>query len=354
MTVVGTPEDRLGLFENRSGEGASPPPNPQLERSVVAHVDNSTHLSFVIPIYNEEPNIVPLLSRLFETAATFGFPYEVIAVDDGSSDDTFRLLALEAERRPELKVIRFRRNYGQTAAMMAGIDHARGEIVVALDADLQNDPADTPQLLAKLAEGYDVVSGWRRERQDAKFTRDLVSRVASRLLSAVFGVRLHDYGCTLKAYRREIIKDVKLYGEMHRFIPVYAHWLGARVTEIPVRHRPRERGRSKYGLERVVKVVLDMMVVKFLERHFVKPIYVFGGAGLASFVLSLVAIGAALWLRVFQGTPFLQTPLPLLSVLFALGGAGSILMGLLAEMIVRTYFEAQHRPAYRVRESRNL
>jgi len=311
-------------------------------------------ISLIIPIYNEEPNIRPLLERVFAVVQELGFTYEVLAIDDGSQDGTFNLLEAEAVQRPELKVIRFRRNYGQTAAMMAGIDHASGEILISLDADLQNDPADIPKLLKRLEEGYDVVSGWRIERQDAKFRRTFLSRIANRLISRISGVRLNDYGCTLKAYRRDVIKGVKLYGEMHRFIPIYASWMGARVTEIPVQHHPRTRGTSKYGLERVVKVVLDMIVVKFLDRHFVKPIYVFGGIGLAAIMFSFAILALAVWLRLMDGVSLIQTPLPLLSALFFLLGTTSVLMGLLAEMTVRTYFESQDRPAYIVRDARNL
>ena len=317
-------------------------------------VRSRPYLSLIIPIYNERANIAPLMQRVFDVVGGLGFSFEVLAIDDGSHDGTFDLLEVETLTRPELRVIRFRRNYGQTAAMMAGIDHAAGEILISLDADLQNDPADIPKLLARLEDGYDVVSGWRVERKDARFRRTVISRIANRLISRISGVRLNDYGCTLKAYRRDVIKDVKLYGEMHRFIPIYASWMGARVTEIPVQHHPRTRGASKYGLERVVKVILDMIVVKFLDRHFVKPIYVFGGVGLASILFSLGTLGVAIWLRLGEGVSLIQTPLPLLSALFFLLGTTSILMGLLAEMTVRTYFESQDRPAYVIREARNL
>jgi glycosyltransferase involved in cell wall biosynthesis len=312
------------------------------------------YLSILIPIYNEEDNIGPLMERLFTVLRQLPHTFEVLAVDDGSRDATFARLQLAASRYAELRVLQFRRNYGQTAAMMAGIDFARGEVLVSLDADLQNDPDDIPLLLAKLDEGYDVVSGWRKDRQDARFRRTLVSRVANRMISWISGVRLRDYGCTLKAYRREVIKGVKLYGEMHRFIPIYAKWLGASVAEVPVRHHPRARGQSKYGLERVAKVILDMIVVTFLDRYFVKPIYLFGGVGLVSIVLSVAVLGVALWLRLFEHTSLIQTPLPLLSALFFLIGTVSILMGLVAEMTVRTYFESQHRPVYTVRDSLNL
>jgi glycosyltransferase involved in cell wall biosynthesis len=311
-------------------------------------------LSILIPIFNEQENVPALLDKLFTVLRVLPYSFEVLAVDDGSQDGSFAELQAGAKQHPELKVIRFRRNYGQTAAMMAGIDFSRGRILISLDADLQNDPADIPVLLAKLDEGYDVVSGWRKQRQDARFRRTLVSRVANRIISWISGVRLNDYGCTLKAYRRDVIKDVKLYGEMHRFIPIYAHWFGARVTEIPVQHHPRTRGQSKYGLERVVKVVLDMIVVKFLDRHFVKPIYVFGGVGLAAIAVALFILSVTVWLRLAKGISMILTPLPLLSALFFLIGTVSVLMGLLAEMVVRTYFESQGRPVYAIRECVNV
>lgn len=308
------------------------------------------YLSIIIPVYNEEANIVPLMDRVFAVAHALPHSFEVVAIDDGSIDGSYAALQREAALRPELKVVRFRRNYGQTAAMMGGIDYATGEVIVSLDSDLQNDPADIPRLLAKLAEGYDVVSGWRVDRKDARVRRTLISRVANRIISGVSGVRLNDYGCTLKAYRSDVLTGFRLYGEMHRFIPIYASWMGARVTEIAVQHHPRRHGKSKYGLERILKVVLDMIVVKFLDRYFVKPIYLFGGAGLLSFALGVLSISGALWLKFVHGTSLIQTPLPLLSVLFILLGTISILMGLLAEILVRVYFESQQRPAYTVRD----
>jgi dolichol-phosphate mannosyltransferase len=311
-------------------------------------------LSVIIPLYNEEENVRPLLDRLFAQLTALPHSFEVLVIDDGSTDGSYRALQREAAERPQLKVIRFRRNYGQTAAMMAGIDFASGGTLISLDADLQNDPEDIPKLLAKLDEGFDVVSGWRKDRKDARFRRTLISRVANRVISMISGVRLNDYGCTLKAYRSDVVKGIKLYGEMHRFIPIYARWMGARVTEVPVQHRPRARGVSKYGLERVVKVILDMIVVKFLDRHFVKPIYVFGSVGLAAIALSFVTLALAIGLRVWAGISLIQTPLPLLSALLFLIGTTSILMGLIAEMTVRTYFESQHRPPYLIRESVNL
>jgi glycosyltransferase involved in cell wall biosynthesis len=238
--------------------------------------------------------------------------------------------------------------------MMAGIDFARGDIIIPMDGDLQNDPMDIPRLLAKLDEGYDVVSGWRRARKDAALTRNLPSWLANRLISGISGVHLHDYGCSLKAYRKSVIKDVKLYGEMHRFIPIYASWQGARVTEIPVTHHSRQFGRSKYGLGRTIKVPLDLIVVKFLAKFAQKPMYIFGGVGLVSLIVSVLSGVWALYLKFAHQISFILTPLPLLFVLAAITGVMCILMGLLAELLTRTYYEAQGKPIYLVRGTRNI
>jgi glycosyltransferase involved in cell wall biosynthesis len=310
-------------------------------------------ISVVIPLFNEEQNVQPLLDELFVALAPVGRSYEVICVDDGSRDRTFEELRRIALVRPELRVIRFRLNFGQTAAMSAGIEAAQGDVIIPMDGDLQNDPADIGRLLEKLDEGYDVVSGWRRDRKDKEFGRKLPSRVANRLISTISGVRLHDYGCSLKAYRREVLRDVKLYGEMHRFIPIYASWQGARVTEMVVNHRARRAGVSKYGLSRTLKVVLDLMVVKFLASYATKPIYVFGGFGLLSW---LCAIGAFLWSVYYKLRglkDFVQTPLPLVTVMFTLVGALSLLMGLLAELVIRTYYESQDKRPYLIAEELN-
>ena len=308
----------------------------------------------MVPIYNEEENIPLLEAELFPVLEGLGISFEVIAVNDGSGDNSLSILQEIARRRPQFKVVSFRRNYGQTAAMMAGIDYARGDILVSLDADLQNDPTDIPRLLAKLGEGFDVVSGWRKDRQDAAIRRNFVSRMANKLISRISGIDLHDYGCTLKANRHDVIKGVNLYGEMHRFIPIYASWQGARVTELPVQHHPRRFGKSKYGLERIMKVMLDLLVVKFLEKNFVKPIYVFGGFGIFSVLLSFLSFLWAVGLKLFNEVPFISTPLPLLAAVSFLLGVMCILMGLLAEMIVRTYFESQQRRAYLVKEVINI
>ena len=311
-------------------------------------------LSIVVPIFDEQDNIPLLFARLVEVLKGADLSFEIIAVNDGSRDASLPQLIGEAARFPELRVIDLRRNYGQTAAIMAGIDHSIGEVVVTIDADLQNDPEDIPLLLAKLDEGYDVVSGWRKNRQDAPIRRNLLSRAANRLISRISGVRLNDYGCTLKAYRRDVLGGMRLYGEMHRFIPIYASWMGARIAQIPVRHHPRRFGKSKYGLDRLVKVVLDLAVVRFLDRYFAKPIYVFGGFGVFSLLMSVAAAMYMFYLKFFDNLSMIQTPLPLVVTLTFLVGIISILMGLLAEILVRIYFESQGRAAYSVRDLINF
>jgi len=311
-------------------------------------------LSIVVPVFNEQDNVFPLFDQLRGALAKVNDGFEVVFVDDGSTDQTEANLKKVAEADNRFKIVSFRRNFGQTAAMMAGIDYAAGDIIIPLDGDLQNDPADIPRLLDKLAEGYDVVSGWRQERKDASLRRNLPSRIANRLISRMSGVELHDYGCTLKAYRRQVVKGVRLYGEMHRFIPIYASWEGGRVTEIPVNHFPRIHGHSKYGLERIVKVLLDLLLVKFLSKYATKPIYVFGGFGLIGIAISFVAGLYALYLKFFAGISFISTPLPLLVVLTFVTGIMSILMGLIAEIIMRTYYESQGKQVYLVRETVNI
>lgn len=314
-----------------------------------ATTDNDrTGITVTIPLFNEAPNIPTLYARVRDALEALGRRWQLILVDDGSNDGSAELLDGIAAGDARVTVIHFRRNYGQTAAMMAGIDRADGEIIVPMDGDLQNDPADIARLLDKLAEGYDVVSGWRRDRKDAPVRRNLPSRLANALISRLSGVHLHDYGCSLKAYRASVLDGVRLYGEMHRFVPIYAAWNGARVTEIEVTHHPRLHGTSKYGLERVVKVVLDLLVVKFLFRYADKPIYVFGGFGL---VCLLCALGAGLWaigLKLLAHTAFIETPLPLLTVFLGAVGVLSILLGLVAEMLNRTYHESQAMPVYRI------
>lgn len=318
----------------------------QLTEAIWTQPGAEVDLSVILPVYNEQESLPELLTRLFRVLDTVGCRFEILAIDDGSSDGSLDVLNTMAAERPELRAVPFRRNYGQTAALMAGFDEAQGEIIIALDADLQNDPDDIPAMIAKIREGYDVVSGWRVDRQDAALSRTLPSRIANGLISKISGVHLNDYGCTLKAYRREIMRDVRLYGEMHRLIPIYASWMGAKVCEMPVRHHARQYGKSKYGLSRIFKVLLDLAVAKFLERYLVKPIYVFGGFGLAAIGASVGVIILAICLKVFSGTSLIQTPLPLLSAILFLIGCMSILMGLLAEMVMRIYFEAQDRKPY--------
>jgi glycosyltransferase involved in cell wall biosynthesis len=311
-------------------------------------------LSVIVPVFNEAESLPKLLEALTAVLTGLPYAYEIILVNDGSTDSSLSVMRSFGATHPEVKVVDFRRNYGQTAALMAGIDHATNDVVVMIDADLQNDPTDIPRLLAKLDEGYDVVSGWRKDRKDAQIRRNWISRVANKLISRVSGVKLNDYGCTLKAYRRSVVSDIRLYGEMHRFIPIYAQWQGARITELSVSHHARKFGESKYGLERVFKVVLDLLVVVFLRNFFAKPIYLFGGCGIAAIILSFITIGLALAMRIFFHVSLILTPLPLLSALLFLVGMMSILMGLVAEMMVRTYYESQGARAYLVRELINF
>ena len=308
-------------------------------------------LSLIIPVYNEEENLPLLYDSIHKAIDPLSYRWEVIFVDDGSRDNSLAVLRqFAAKDERHVRVISFRRNFGQTAAIAAGLDHASGDTIVLLDADMQNDPADIPMLLAKLDEGYDLVSGWRKERKDNAITRTLPSHMANGLISRVTGVHLHDYGCTLKAYRRDALEGFHLYGEMHRFIPVFAHSVGARITEMPVHHHPRKFGKANYGLERTVKIILDLFTVKFLLSYSNKPIYLFGGVGVA-----LVAGSALLLLYLFirrtlEAISVLGSPLFQLAVMFAILGSQSILMGLIAEMVVRTYHESQQKPTYTIRE----
>lgn len=311
-------------------------------------------ISVLIPVFNEVENVTPLAAALIPALERLERSFEVVFVNDGSTDGTERALRDLARTDRRVRVINFRRNVGQTAAMMAGIDHARGAVIVPMDGDLQNDPDDIGPLVRKLDEGYDVVSGWRRDRQDAFARRTLPSRIANKLISAISGVHLNDYGCTLKAYRREMLQGFRLYGEMHRFVPIYARWQGARLTEMPVRHHPRRFGRSKYGLERIVKVLLDLILVKFLTRYETKPIYVFGLVGLAFMGLAGVSGLYAVYLKLVHGVSFILTPLPLLVTLGFITGVMCILMGLLAELLVRIYFESQGKSHYTIKSMLNF
>ncbi len=307
-------------------------------------------LSVVIPVYNEEDNVELLHQDLLATLSTQSFSYEIIYVDDGSSDGSLAKLQHLAAHDPAMTVIQLRRNFGQTAAISAGIDYARGQVVVCLDADLQNDPADIPRLLAKLEEGYDLVSGWRVNRQDHWLRRKTVSRVANRIISAITDLKLHDYGCTLKAYRRDLLNHIRLYGQMHRFIPALATMVGASVAEIQVNHRPRRFGKSKYGLGRTFNVILDLVTVKFLSSISGNPIKIFGGSGLILIGLSFISGLAMLFHKFYYNISFIQTPLLLLSALLFILGFQSILLGLAAELLIRTYHESQGKPTYVIRQ----
>jgi glycosyltransferase involved in cell wall biosynthesis len=307
-------------------------------------------VSVVVPVYNEEDNVGPLLQSLREALDRLGRPYEVILVDDGSTDRTAERLAEAVGWMRVLRVVRLRGNFGQSAALAAGFDLARGELVVTMDGDRQNDPADIPRLLDKLEEGYDVVSGWRHSRQDPLWSRRLPSRAANALISWITGVRLHDYGCALKAYRREILRDIQLYGEMHRFLPALARWVGASIGELPVAHWPRRSGVSKYGLGRTIRVLLDLMTVKFLMSYWTRPIQIFGllgfGVGGAGALLAAVLS----YQRIAHGVPLANRPILLLAILLVLVGFQFVSIGLLGEMMVRTYHESQRKPVYIVRE----
>ncbi|MER3431213.1 MAG: glycosyltransferase [Blastocatellia bacterium] len=314
-------------------------------------------ISIFLPVFDEEGNLRPMHQKISAALDSIGRAAEVIYVDDGSTDNSLKILREIAESDSRVRVIALRRNYGQTAAMSAGIDAARGRILIPMDADLQNDPADIRRLLAKLEEGYDVVSGWRKNRQDKFLSRKLPSMIANRIISKIGGVPLHDYGCSLKAYRREVLQDVRLYGEMHRFIPIYAAWAGARVTEIPVDHHARTAGRSKYGISRTVKVIFDLITIKFMAEYQTKPLYVFGTFGMLALAASAISGLYAVFLKFAHrfGLPqyhadFVETPLPILCIVMFAISIQFFLMGLLAELLVRTYHESQDKAIYAVRE----
>jgi glycosyltransferase involved in cell wall biosynthesis len=307
-------------------------------------------ISVVVPLYNEEEAIDELYRQLTAALEAYGAPYEVIVADDGSTDGSFEKLSAIHQRDPRWRIIRFRRNFGQTAGFSAGFDRARGEVIITIDADLQNDPADIPKLMARIDEGYDIVSGWRVDRQDTFLTRKLPSMMANRLISRSTNVQLHDYGCSLKAYRADVVKNINLYGELHRFIPAMASGYGVRVAEVPVNHRAREHGQSKYGISRTFRVLLDLMTVYFLLGYSTRPIHVFGGVGLISFGLG-VLIGLYLtFVKFALGQDIGTRPLLLLAVLLILLGVQMIAMGLLGELIIRTYYESTGKAIYYVRE----
>lgn len=311
-------------------------------------------LSIVLPIYNEEENISILYDKLIAVLKQMNLEYEILCVNDGSSDNSLTALKKISLVDKNVKIINFKNNFGQTAAMSAGIKYSQGDIIIPMDADLQNDPADIPRFLEKIKEGFDVVSGWRKDRKDGLLLRKIPSWLANWLIGQITGVKIHDYGCSLKAYKRDIIKDVNLYGEMHRFIPAYASWQGAVVTEIVVTHHPRIHGQTKYGIGRTFKVILDLIVVKFLSVYMNRPIHFFGGLGFISLLLGLITGVTAVLLRIFHIKYIVETPLPILSALLIIVGVQLIAMGILAEMIMRTYYESQHKEPYVIKDKINF
>lgn len=306
-------------------------------------------VSVVVPLLNEQDNINPLYEQITQTL-TDKYDHEIIFVDDGSTDDSFTILSELQKADNKVRVIRFRKNFGQTAALAAGFAHARGEIIAAIDADLQNDPADIPKMIKKLDEGFDVVSGWRKKRHDNAITRLIPSKIANWLIATITRVKLHDFGCTLKVYRKEVLAETKLYGEMHRFIPALASWNGADICEMVVNHRPRTAGAAKYGLNRTLKVVLDLITVKFLGSFSTKPIYIFGGLGILSGLGSIVSGLVVIYQKFVNDFPMNRNPLLFLTALLITTTIQLILMGLLAELLVRTYHESQNRPTYVIKE----
>jgi len=308
-------------------------------------------ISVIIPIFNEEDNIKQLAESILKVLE--GLDFEVLFINDGSKDNSEEKILALAQKHSKIKLITLRRNYGQTAAIQAGFDHSIGDIVIPMDGDLQNDPNDIPILIEKINEGYDVVSGWRKIRSDKKFTRIIPSKIANMIISKISGLHLHDYGCTLKAYRKEILKDIKLYGEMHRFIPIYASWEGAKVTEIAVHHHPRTAGKTKYGLSRIPRVILDLLVIRFFDKSLDRPIHLFGKFGLLMFLIAFLLSFLAIFLKIFHNISFILTPLPLLVVFFAMSGLLCIFLGLVAEIQSRIYFESINRPPYLIKKHYN-
>ncbi len=312
------------------------------------------YLSIVLPVYNEEENIELQYEHIVDALKNLKKTYEIIFVDDGSSDKSPEILQKIAKKDKRVKIILFRRNFGQTGAMSAGIDYSTGEIIVFMDSDLQNDANDIPRLLEKIDEGYDVVSGWRKNRQDKLISRKIPSKIANRLIAKVTGVTLKDLGCSLKAYRGEIIRQVNLYGEMHRFIPVHASWIGAKITEIPVEHHARQFGESKYGIKRTFKVILDLATVKFMGSYFTRPIHIFGGTGLILLFLSILSGIAVILMKILAGQNMTGNPLLFLTILLVILSILFIQMGILAEIMIRIYHESQEKTPYKVRETINL
>ena len=320
---------------------------PRSRRGIGEIRPTGVYISVVTPVYNEEKNLPPFFEQLTSVLRQLGRPYEIVAVNDGSTDGSALVLRDLAVRHQHMRVIEFQTNFGQTAALSAGIEEARGEIILSIDSDLENNPADIPRLLLKLEEGYEVVSGWRQGRWQNNFwMRRLPSKVANWLISCMTGVYLHDYGCTLKAYRADLIKGVKLYGEMHRFIPAYASWRGGRVSEISVSHEMRRHGKSNYGISRTLHVLLDLVVAVFMHRYMNRPMHFFGTYGFLSITLGVLAGLMSLFLRLFGILHIVETPLPILSTLLILVGVQLVLFGVMAEMIMRTYYESQDKRPY--------
>ncbi len=323
-----------------------------LENRILFSVLDSPQLdlSVVVPIYNEAESIETLVQAIADAVAPTNLNYEIICVDDGSKDGSTQILTNLANSRVDLKAVILRRNYGQTPAMAAGFESAAGKVIVTLDGDLQNDPADIPMLLAKLDEGYDLVSGWRQKRQDAALTRLLPSKIANAIIARVTGVKLHDYGCSLKAYRAELIADMNLYGELHRFLPALAYIEGARITEVPVRHHARRFGQSKYGLGRTIRVVMDLLTVYFMKKFLTRPMHVFGLGGVISLATG-IAMGTYLTVvKLFFNQNIGDRPLLILAVLLIITGVNLFCFGLVTELLMRTYHESQRRPIYRIRD----
>ncbi len=312
------------------------------------------YLSIILPVFNEKDNIELQYAIIISAVKPLKKSYEIIFIDDGSTDSSTELLKKIAVADKNVKLIIFRRNFGQTAAMSAGIDYSSGEIVIFMDSDLQNDPEDIVRLLDKIEEGYDVVSGWRKERKDKLFSRRIPSKIANKLISKVTGIQLHDLGCSLKAYRGEILRQVSLYGEMHRFIPVHASWIGASITEIPVKHHPRRYGVSKYGIKRTFKVMLDLITVKFMGSYSTKPIYIFGGTGLILLFLSCLSLAHVILAKFFTGRNMTGNPFLLVTVMFIILGILFIQIGIIAEILIRIYHESQNKAPYRIKEFINL
>lgn len=311
-------------------------------------------LSIITPIYNESQNLGQLFKEIKDVLSCQDFDYEIITINDGSKDGSLAVLEMEARNDKRVKVINFSRNFGQTAAMSAGIKMATGDIIIPLDADLQNDPADIPRFLEKINEGYDVVSGWRKNRKDKLFLRKIPSWIANWIIGLITGVKIHDYGCSIKAYKKEAIQEVNLYGEMHRFIPAYIAWGGGSVSEISVNHRPRIHGETKYGLSRTFRVILDIILIKFLSKYMNRPMHFFGGIGFMALTLGFLSGLVAIGLRLFINLHLVETPLPVLATLLIIVGAQFIVMGVLSEILMRTYYESQHKDYYSIKNKINF